>query len=99
MATLARIAWRMLEDWGWAPFRAEPRRAWLAILDDRHAGRATLVTSPFPGAHWHAALGAPTLADALRHRLVPLADTLTVQSDSRRKRPARLTRGAAGAEP
>jgi len=44
------------DDWGLAPLREENRRDLLEIIEDRHDGRATLVTSQVPVEHWHEAL-------------------------------------------
>ena len=65
MASLAKIALLILDDWGLASLSDENRRDVLALLEDRHGRSATLVTSQLPGEHWHEALGNPTLADAM----------------------------------
>jgi DNA replication protein DnaC len=70
---------RMLDDGGRAPLSDEKRRDLLDIVEDRHACRATRVTSQLPVEHWHEALGEPTLADAILDRLVPNAYKITVQ--------------------
>ena len=44
------------DDWGLAPLSEENRRDLLEIIEDRHDGRATLVTSQVPVEHWHEAL-------------------------------------------
>jgi len=50
----------VLDDWGWAPLTDEHRGDLLELLDERHAGRGTLVASQFLIDHWHAAIGEPT---------------------------------------
>ena len=57
MASLAKTALLILDDWGLAPLNDENRRDVLELLEDRHGRGATLVTSPFPVEHWHEALG------------------------------------------
>jgi len=94
LTMLAKTEVLMLEDWGLAPCRDENRRDLLAIVDDRHDRRATIITSQLPGEHGHDALGEPPLADALLARLVPNAYKIAVHGESRRKRPAKLTSGA-----
>jgi DNA replication protein DnaC len=94
MTTLAQTDLRMLDDWGLAPLSDEHRRDVLESVEDRQDGRATRVTSPFPGEHWHEALGEPPRAEALLDRLGHHADKMTVPGASRRQRPTGLTRGA-----
>jgi DNA replication protein DnaC len=91
MTTLAKTDLLILDDWGLAPLTAEQRRDWLEILEDRHARRATLVTSQIPVAHWHDLIGDPTLADAILDRLVHNAYKLTLNGESMRKKTITLT--------
>jgi DNA replication protein DnaC len=90
LAELAKTDLLVLDDWGLAPTTDEQRRDLLEILDDRCERRSTLVTSPLPVAHWHEALGDPTLADAILDRLVHRAYKLELRGESLRKRPAVL---------
>ena len=46
LTTLAKTDVLMLDDWGRAPLSEDNRRDLLEIVEDRHDGRATLVTSP-----------------------------------------------------
>jgi len=89
MASLAKTDLIVLDDWGLAVLSDESRRDLLELLEDRHGRRATLVTSQLPVAHWHEALGDPTLADAILDRLVHNAYKITLTGDSMRKRLAR----------
>jgi hypothetical protein len=57
-----------------------------------------MLTSQLPVEHWHDALGEPTLADAILARLVQKASKIALHGESRRKRPAKLTRGAVSDE-
>ena len=86
MASLAKADLILLDDWGLAVLRDANRRDVLALLEDRHGRRATLVTSQLPVEHWHEALGDPTLADAILDRLVHNAYKITLKGDSMRKR-------------
>jgi DNA replication protein DnaC len=90
MATLAKTALLILDDWGLAALSDENRRDLLELLEERHDRRATLVTSQLPVEHWHEALGDPTLADAILDRLVHNAYTIALHGDSLRKRQAKL---------
>jgi DNA replication protein DnaC len=85
---LANTAGRRRDDWSLAPRSADKRRDFWALRDERHACRATLVTSQRPVAHWPEAMGEPPLAEALLDRLVHHAYHLALQGDSRRTRQA-----------
>ena len=76
MGTLAKTDVLILDDWALAPLSEENRRDFLEVLEDRHDRRATILTSQLPLAHWHTAIGDPTLADAILDRLVHNASKL-----------------------
>jgi DNA replication protein DnaC len=86
MASLAKTALLILDDWGLAPLSDENRRDVLERLEDRHGRSATIVTSQFPVDHWHEMLGDPTLADAILDRLLHNAYKMTLRGESMRKR-------------
>lgn len=86
MAALAKTALLILDDWGLATLSDENRRDVLELLEDRHGRSATIVTSQFPVEHWHAALGDPTLADAILDRLLHNAYKIALKGESMRKR-------------
>jgi DNA replication protein DnaC len=65
MASLAKTALLILDDWGLASLSDENRRDVLELLEDRHGRGATIVTSQFPVEHWHEALGSPTTSEYL----------------------------------
>jgi DNA replication protein DnaC len=93
LTTLAKIDVLILDDWALAPRSDENRRDLLEIIEDRHDRRATIITSQLPVAHWHDALGDPTLADAILDRLVHNAYKIALPGESMRKQPPKLTRG------
>jgi len=86
LAQLAKTDVLVIDDWGLAPLTDESRRDLLEIFDDRHGARSTLITSQLPVPHWHAAIGDPTLADAILDRLVHQAHTLNLDGESLRKK-------------
>jgi len=88
MGTLAKTDVLILDDWALAPLNDENRRDLLEVLEDRHDRRATLITSQLPLEHWHAAIGEPTLADAILDRLVHNAYKIVLKGESMRKRRA-----------
>jgi DNA replication protein DnaC len=90
LKSLARVQLLILDDWALAPLAAEHRRDLLEIMDDRHGRAATIVTSQLPVDAWHAAIGDPTLADAILDRLVHNAHRLTLKGESMRRTTANL---------
>ena len=86
MGTLAKTDVLILDDWALAPLSEENRRDLLEVLEDRHDRRATMITSQLPLEHWHAAIGEPTLADAILDRLVHNAYKIILKGESMRKR-------------
>jgi DNA replication protein DnaC len=91
LKNLARVQLLILDAWGLAPLMPEQRRDLLEIMDDRHGRAATIVTSQLPVEAWHAAIGDPTLADAILDRLIHNAHRLTLKGESMRKTTAKLT--------
>lgn len=91
LAQLARTDVLVLDDWGLAILSAESRRDLLEIFDDRHGACSTIITSQFPVAHWHDAIGDPTLADAILDRVIHAAQQLLLTGESMRKQRKPLT--------
>ena len=92
MASLSRMDLLILDDWGLAQLTDEHRRDLLEVLEDRYGRRSTLVTSQLPLAHWHEAIGNPTLADAILDRLIHNAHKIQLKGDSMRKKHSALTK-------
>ncbi len=81
----------VMDDWGLAVLSDRRRRDLLEILDNRYNLRATVITSQLPIAHWHEAVGDPTLADAILDRVVHNAYKINLSSSSMRKEREKLT--------
>ena len=86
LAGFSRTDLLILDDLGTAALGDAERHDLLEILEDRYDRRSTLVTSQLPVAHWHEAIGDPTLADAILDRLVHNAHKLTLKGESMRKK-------------
>jgi DNA replication protein DnaC len=86
LAAWARIDILVLDDLGIAPLTAAAAADLLELIEDRHGRRSTIVTSQLPVAHWHEALGEPTIADAILDRLVHNAYRIELRGDSLRRR-------------
>ena len=91
LASLAKTAVLVIDDWGVSKLSAENRRDLLEIIEDRHGLRSTIVTSQLPVESWHAVIGDPTLGDAILDRLVHNAYQLNLKGESMRKTRAPLT--------
>ncbi|MGF6971645.1 DNA replication protein DnaC [Paraburkholderia sp. JPY465] len=91
LAQWAKTDILVMDDLAMAPLSDSARRDLLEVLDDRHGRRSTIVTSQIPVDSWHAAIGDPTLADAILDRLVHNAHRLTLSGESMRKRRNGLT--------
>ncbi|EKS9916816.1 ATP-binding protein, partial [Burkholderia multivorans] len=74
-----------LDDWGMAPLDATVRNDLLEMIDDRAAGKATIVTSQLPIEHWHGWIGDETIADAMLDRLMQRHHRITLTGESLRK--------------
>ena len=81
----------VMDDWGLAALTDQHRRDLLEILDDRYNLRATIITSQLPVAHWHEAVGDPTLVDAILDRVVHNAYKINLSGNSMRKEREKLT--------
>jgi DNA replication protein DnaC len=91
LAQWAKTDILLMDDLAMAPLADAARRDLLEVLDDRHGLRSTIITSQIPVESWHAAIGDPTLADAILDRLVHNAHRLTLAGESMRKRRNSLT--------
>jgi DNA replication protein DnaC len=91
LASWAKTDVLLMDDFAMASMSDSATRDLLEILDDRHGYRSTLVTSQIPIENWHAALGDPTLADAILDRLVHNTYRINLSGESLRKRRKSLT--------
>jgi hypothetical protein len=55
------------------------------MIDDRSAGKATIVTSQLPIEHWHGWIGDETIADAMLDRLMQRHHRITLTGESLRE--------------
>lgn len=85
LGKLARMDVLVLDDLALVPLQEAERRDLLEVLEDRYGTRSTIVTSQLPPAHWHEAIGDPTLADAICDRLLHNSHRLMLKGPSRRK--------------
>lgn len=82
---VARVDVLLLDDWGMAPLDAMVHNDLLEMIDDRAAGKATIVTGQLPIEHWHGWIGDETIADAMLDRLMQRHHHITLKGESLRK--------------
>ena len=86
LTQLAKTELLIIDDWGLQILTQPQRNDLLEIIEDRHGRGATLITSQLPVAHWHEAIGDPTLADAILDRLLHNAHKINLKGESMRKK-------------
>ena len=91
MATWARVDVMLIDDLALRPLTVAQAADLLEVIEDRSQRRSTIVTSQLPVAHWHDALGDPTLADAILDRLTQNAHRIELRGDSLRRRQVETT--------
>lgn len=89
---LAKTNVLVLDDFGLEVLGAAERKGLLEVLEDRYGTSATIVTSQLEPDAWHAAIGDPTLADAILDRLVHNAHRINLKGDSIRRAKSTLTK-------
>lgn len=84
LARLAKAQVLIVDDILLTPLADQERSDLLEIVEDRSSQAATIVTSQLPTKHWHAAVGEPTIADALCDRLFHQAFKIELKGESLR---------------
>jgi DNA replication protein DnaC len=84
LARLAKLDLLAIDDWLLASLTDAERRDLLEVIEDRSERRSTLVASQLPPTAWHAAIGEPTVADAICDRLIHHAHRLTLKGPTMR---------------
>jgi DNA replication protein DnaC len=97
MATWARVDVMLIDDLALRPLSVAQAADLLEVIEDRSQRRSTIVTSQLPVAHWHEALGDPTLADAILDRLTQNAHRIELRGESLRRREVETTTNASEA--
>jgi DNA replication protein DnaC len=84
LARLAKLDLLAIDDWLLAPLTDAERRDLLEVIEDRSERAATLIASQLPPTAWHAAIGEPSVADAICDRLIHRAHRLTLKGPTMR---------------
>lgn len=91
LAKLAKLDLLAIDDWLLAPLTDGERRDLLEVIEDRTERRSTLIASQLPPTAWHAAIGEPSVADAICDRLIHQAHRLTLKGPTMRDPTTRRT--------
>ena len=84
LAKLAKLDLVAIDDWLLASLTDAERRDLLEVIEDRSERASTLIASQFPPTAWHAAIGEPSVADAICDRLIHHAHRLTLKGPTMR---------------
>ena len=84
LARLAKVDLLAIDDWLLTPLAETERRDILEVVEDRVDQRSTLVAGQLPVLDWHAAIGDPTLADAICERLLHHAHRIALTGPTMR---------------
>lgn len=84
LARLAKLDLLAIDDWLLAPLTDAERRDLLEVIEDRSERVSTLIASQLPPTAWHAAIGEPSVADAICDRLIHRAHKLALKGPTMR---------------
>jgi DNA replication protein DnaC len=84
LTRLAKLDLIAIDDWLLASLSEAERRDVLEVIEDRSERRSTLIASQLPSTAWHAAIGEPSVADAICDRILHQAHRLTLKGPTMR---------------
>jgi DNA replication protein DnaC len=85
LAHWARVDILLIDDFLIRPLTPDQAADLLEVIEDRVQLRSTIVTSQLPVAHWHEALGEPTVADGILDRLLQNVHRIELHGESMRR--------------
>ncbi len=86
IAKIERHDLLILDDFGLVPMDNTARMILLEIIEDRHARKATIISSQLPIAKWYEVIGESTVADAILDRMIHTAHRVELKGASLRKK-------------
>ncbi len=84
LTKLAKLDLIAIDDWLLASLSEAERRDLVEVIEDRSERRSTLIASQLPPTAWHAAIGEPSVADAICDRVLHQAHRLTLKGPTMR---------------
>ncbi len=73
-------------DFGLAHLEKQQQMDLMEIIEDRHARKATIITSQLPVSSWYNIIGEETIANAILGRLVHTSHRIELKGESLRKK-------------
>jgi DNA replication protein DnaC len=84
--TLSKCQLLILDDFGLMHLEKQQQHDLMEIIEDRHAGSATIIASQLPVSKWYETIGEETIADAILDRLVHTSHRIELKGESLRKK-------------
>jgi DNA replication protein DnaC len=85
MGKLGKAGLIILDDWGMQELSVNQLQDLMELIEERHPGKSTVVTSQMPVERWHDWIGNPTVGDAILDRLLSKAHRVQLKGESMRK--------------
>ena len=85
LAGYSRVSLLVLDDYLLTPAPPQACRDLLEVVEERAQRRSTLVASQLPVDAWHAAMGDPTIAEAVLDRLLQASHRIALKGPSMRR--------------
>ena len=82
---ISKIQLLIIDDFGLKKIDNKQCTMLLDIIDDRHGGNSTIITSQLPVKEWYDCFAEPTIADAILDRLTNGSYRINLQGESMRK--------------
>jgi DNA replication protein DnaC len=85
LVRLAKTQLLAIDDWLITPLKEPERQDLLEVIEDRSERASTLIATQLDIDAWHAAIGDPTIADAVCDRLIHRAHRIDLKGSSLRE--------------
>lgn len=83
---MAKIDLIIFDDFGLMRIEGQDLLDFMALIEDRHGRKSTIIASQLPVSAWFETLAEETLADAILDRLVHTSHRFELKGESRRKK-------------
>jgi len=83
---MAKAELLIMDDFGLTALQGQQQTDFLEIIEDRHAKKATIITSQMPVVNWFEIIGEAIIADAILDRIVHTAHRVELKGESLRKK-------------